>query len=45
MRQELLWRNYRLWLRPKDVREIVDEGGAANTDDKPFIEFAAARNI
>src|SRR3990172_8987010 len=24
MRQELLWRNYRLWLRPKDVREIVE---------------------
>jgi spermidine synthase len=42
---EGLLRNYRLWLSPDDVKRMVDRGGIVNTDDRPFIEFAAARNM
>lgn len=37
--------NYRLWLDPEDVRRIVKQGGPLNTDDRPLLEFAAARNM
>jgi spermidine synthase len=42
---EGLWRYYRLWLNPDDVKRIVAKGGLINTDDWPFIEFAASRNM
>jgi spermidine synthase len=40
-----LWRNYRLWLTPEDVRRMVEKGGVVNTDDRPVLEFVAARNM
>ncbi|MBI4972685.1 MAG: fused MFS/spermidine synthase [Candidatus Omnitrophica bacterium] len=40
-----IWRNYRLWFKPEDVRKAAAEEGLVNTDDRPLIEFAAARNM
>ena len=40
-----LGQDYRLWLMPEDVRDIVEKGGIINTDDMPILEFVSARNM
>lgn len=40
-----LRQNYRLWLKPEDVKRMAADGGVINTDDRPLLEFAAARNM
>ncbi|MDH4226406.1 MAG: fused MFS/spermidine synthase [Deltaproteobacteria bacterium] len=42
---DAIGKEYRLWLMPEDVRKIVVADGELNTDDRPYIEFVAARSV
>lgn len=39
-----LERTYRLWMQPEDVRKAVKDG-PINSDDRPILEFIAARSM
>lgn len=42
---EEIWKDYRLWLKPEDVNILADEAGVINSDDRPVLEFNAAKNM